>query len=76
MAITSLASTIGGDVAPAYNASKSFQINYLKGLQSKVKKSILPITITNVRPGFVNIHNWAQAGDLQAKGFQAVQRVI
>jgi short-subunit dehydrogenase len=54
VAITSLAGMISSDIAPAYNASKAFQISYLKGLQKRMKKSDLPITITDVRPGFVN----------------------
>ncbi|MFA6087210.1 SDR family NAD(P)-dependent oxidoreductase [Mucilaginibacter sp.] len=54
VAITSLAGMISSDVAPAYNASKAFQINYLKGLRSKLKKSNSPINITDVRPGFVD----------------------
>ncbi len=54
VAITSLAGMISSDVAPAYNASKAFQINYLKGLRSKLKKSKSPINITDVRPGFVD----------------------
>jgi len=54
VAITSLAGMISSDVAPAYNASKAFQINYLKGLRSRLKKSNSPINITDVRPGFVN----------------------
>lgn len=54
VAITSLAGMISSDVAPAYYASKAFQINYLKGLRRKLKKSNLPITITDVRPGLVD----------------------
>ncbi len=44
----------GSDVAPAYNASKAYQINYLSGLRKKMKKLGLPIFITDIRPGFVD----------------------
>lgn len=53
-AITSIAGIRGGRQAPAYNASKAYQINYLEGLRQKVKHLNLPITITDIRPGFVD----------------------
>lgn len=52
-AITSIAGMTGSDVAPAYNASKAYQIGYLSGLRKKMKKLRLPIYITDIRPGFV-----------------------
>lgn len=52
--ISSVGGLRGSRFAPAYNASKAFQINYLEGLRQKAKKSKMPITITDVRPGFVN----------------------
>jgi short-subunit dehydrogenase len=51
--ISSIAALRGGRQAPAYNASKAFESNYLEGLRQKVRKLGLPITITDVRPGFV-----------------------
>jgi len=51
--ITSIAALRGNPEAPAYNASKSYQMNYLEGLRIKSRKAKLPITITDVRPGFV-----------------------
>lgn len=51
--ISSVAALRGGRASPAYNASKAFQSNYLEGLRHKVKHSCLPITITDIRPGFV-----------------------
>lgn len=54
VAITSLAGMTASHQAPAYNASKAYQINYLKGLRKKVSQSKQPITITDVRAGFVN----------------------
>jgi len=55
-AITSIAGMTGSNVAPAYNASKAYQINYLSGLRKKMKKLQLPIYITDIRPGFVDTH--------------------
>lgn len=53
-AITSIAGMTGGNEAPAYNASKAYQINYLSGLRKKMEKLRLPIFITDIRPGFVD----------------------
>ncbi|TCD00301.1 SDR family NAD(P)-dependent oxidoreductase [Pedobacter frigidisoli] len=53
-AITSIAGMTGDNEAPAYNASKAYQINYLSGLRKKMKKQQLPIYITDIRPGFVD----------------------
>lgn len=52
--ISSIAGLRGSAFAPAYNASKAYQINYLEGLRQKVKKQKLAISITDVRPGFVD----------------------
>ena len=52
--ISSVAALRGGRESPAYNASKAFESNYLDGLRQKVKKLGLPITITDIKPGFVN----------------------
>lgn len=54
VAITSIAGIRGSKFAPAYNASKAFQINYLEGIRQKVNQDKLPITITDIRPGFVD----------------------
>lgn len=51
--ISSIAGLRGSGGAPAYNASKAFQINYLEGLRQKANKMKCPIAITDVRPGFV-----------------------
>ncbi len=53
-AISSLGGLRGSRVAPAYNASKAYQINYVEGLTQKSKKLGIPIFITDIRPGFVN----------------------
>jgi short-subunit dehydrogenase len=51
--ISSIAGIRGSRFAPAYNASKAYQISYLEALRQKAKHDKHPITITDVRPGFV-----------------------
>lgn len=53
-AITSIAGIRGSRQAPAYFASKAYQINYLEGLRQKAKETKLPIYVTDIRPGFVD----------------------
>jgi short-subunit dehydrogenase len=53
VAISSVAGIRGNRVAPAYNATKAFQINYLEGLRQKAAKLKLSMTVTDIRPGFV-----------------------
>lgn len=52
--ISSIAALRGGRESPAYNASKAFVSNYLEGLRQRTRKSGLPITITDIQPGFVD----------------------
>lgn len=52
--ISSIAGLRGSGPAPAYNASKAYQINYLEGLKQRNHKLNPNITITDVRPGFVH----------------------
>ena len=52
--ISSIAGIRGGRMAPAYNASKAYQINYLEGLRQKATKTKMPIFVTDIRPGFVD----------------------
>jgi len=52
--ISSIAALRGNSVAPAYNASKAFESNYMDGLRQKVGKLRVPITITDIQPGFVD----------------------
>ena len=54
VAISSIAGLRGSSQAPAYGASKAFQINYLQGLRQKACKIKIPISITDIRPGFVD----------------------
>lgn len=52
--ISSVAALRGSGQAPAYNASKAFVSNYLEGLRQKAHQLGLPITITEIQPGFVD----------------------
>lgn len=54
VAISSIAGIRGSAEAPAYNASKAYQINYLEGLRQKAAKAKCPIYITDIRPGLVD----------------------
>ena len=51
--ISSIGAIRGGAV-PSYNASKAFVSNYLQGLRVLAAKQGNEITITDVKPGFVN----------------------
>jgi short-subunit dehydrogenase len=51
--ISSVAALRGGRAAPAYNASKAYQSNYLEGLRQKAHKEGQAIAVTDIRPGFV-----------------------
>ncbi len=52
--ITSIAAIRGNKMAPAYNASKAFQSNYLEGLRVKAKNENKKIIITELIPGYIN----------------------
>ena len=41
-------------MAPAYNATKAYQMNYLEGLRQKATKLKFHIFVTDIRPGFVD----------------------
>ena len=53
VAISSISSLRGSDKSPSYPASKAYMSNYLQGLRKKVFKSKMPITITDIKPGYV-----------------------
>ena len=57
VAISSIAGIRGLRHAPAYNATKAYQVSYLEGLQQKSQYLRLPITVTDIRPGFVDTPN-------------------
>lgn len=81
-AITSLGGLRGEPAAPAYSASKAYQINYLEGLQKKAFRSRLPLYISDIRPGFVDTAMakgeglfWIMPADkVAAQIFKALQR--
>lgn len=50
--ITSVGGLQPTPVAPAYSATKAYQINYTRSLQGKSKGT--PITVTEIRPGLVD----------------------
>lgn len=52
--ISSVAAIRGGGAAPAYGASKAFVSNYLEGLRQRFSKRKMAVTITDVKPGFVD----------------------
>ena len=52
--ITSVAGIRGNKHAPAYYASKSYQINYLESMRQKAAALKKPIYITDIRPGLVD----------------------
>lgn len=54
VAITSVGGLRGNGVAPAYNASKAWQMNYLEGMRQRLCKSGVPVAVTDIRPGFVD----------------------
>lgn len=54
VAISSVGGLRGNRVAPAYNATKAYQINYLEGLRQKATKLNAGVVITDIRPGFVD----------------------
>ncbi|MGL5980401.1 MAG: SDR family NAD(P)-dependent oxidoreductase [Phocaeicola sp.] len=52
--ISSVAGSRGNAIAPAYSASKAFQISYMEGMRQKAYKLDGEIFTTDVRPGFVD----------------------
>lgn len=54
VAISSVGGLRGSGIAPAYNATKAYQINYLEGLRKKASKLQSQIVVTDIRPGFVD----------------------
>ncbi len=53
--VSSVASLLGNGANPSYNASKAFQANFMEGLWLKAQKSSRTnISVTDIRPGFVD----------------------
>ena len=54
VAITSAGGLRGEPMAPAYSATKAYQINYMEALRKKAYKAGGKINVTDVRPGLVD----------------------
>ena len=54
VAITSAGGLRGEPMAPAYSASKAYQINYMEALRKKAYKRGNHIRVTDIRPGLVD----------------------
>lgn len=52
--ISSIAGTKGLGAAPAYSATKALQATYIQALEQQAHMRRLPITFTDIRPGFVS----------------------
>lgn len=52
--VTSVGGLRGSAAAPAYNASKAYQINYAEGLRQRAAKSASRVHVTEVRPGLAD----------------------
>lgn len=53
-AISSIAGTKGLGAAPSYSATKAFQNTYIQALEQLAHMRRLPISFTDIRPGFVD----------------------
>lgn len=53
VAITPIGGLRGEAEAPAYSATKAYQINYMEALRKKAYKQ-QHVTVTDIRPGFVD----------------------
>lgn len=54
VAVTSIGGLRGEPMAPAYNASKAYQINYMESLRKKAYKNKRHIIVTDIRLGLVD----------------------
>lgn len=54
VAITSAGGLRGEPMAPAYSATKAYQINYMEALCKKAFKAGGKVIVTDIRPGLVN----------------------
>ena len=81
VAISSVVALRGLGASPAYSASKAFISNYLQGLRQKAVKAKLDITVTDIKPGFVDTEMakgattfWMASPELAAS--QIIQAII
>ena len=54
VAITSVGGLRSEPMAPAYSATKAYQINYMEALRKKAYKSENVIRVTDIQPGLVD----------------------
>lgn len=54
VSISSVGGLRGNAMAPAYSATKAYQMNYLAGVRIKACKTGKQIHVTDIRPGFVD----------------------
>ena len=54
VAITSAGGLRGEPMAPAYSATKAYQINYMEALRKKAFQKGVHIVVTDIRPGLVD----------------------
>ena len=81
-AITSVMGLRGADLAPAYAASKAYQINYLEGLRKRSEKNGESVVVTDLRPGSVDTammqgegHFWIATAEEAARcALRAIRR--
>ncbi len=52
-ATTSIASIRGSGPSPVYGGTKAFLVNYLEGLAKQAYKRQQPLTVTDIRPGYI-----------------------
>lgn len=52
--LTSVGGLRGGGAAPAYGATKAYQINYAEALRQRAAKSRSGLLVTDIRPGLVD----------------------
>ncbi|MDE7142244.1 MAG: SDR family NAD(P)-dependent oxidoreductase, partial [Muribaculaceae bacterium] len=52
-AVTSVAGTRGIGTLASYSASKAYQQHYLQAMRQRARTSRLPLTVTDIRPGWV-----------------------
>lgn len=52
--LTSVGGLCGGGAAPAYGATKAYQINYAEALRQRAAKSRSGLLVTDIRPGLVD----------------------
>lgn len=81
VAVTSVAAIRGGGQSLSYNASKAYQSSLLEGLRCRFTRLRLPITVTEVRAGFVDTAMmkaekpfWVASADQAAQAILAASR--